>query len=191
VTRRRGDGKVRAGAAQAGRERPGHLAGRARRFPRGAAFRRDRRSGPRRRPGRPRAEILNCGHPPPLLVRDGEVTAAESAAASLPLGLAALLKEAREVSTIALKPGDRLLFYTDGITEARDRQGTFYPLERSGTLLGLPDLGSALDQLIEDVLRHVGRTLQDDAAILLIGLGQPLPGTRRPSSGTDARRQAC
>ena len=137
-----------------------------------------------------RAEILNCGHPPPLLVRDGEVTAAESAEASLPLGLAALLEEAREVSTIPLKPGDRLLFYTDGITEARDRQGTFYPLERSGTLLGLPDLGSALDQLIEDVLRHVGHTLQDDAAILLIGLGQPLPGTRRPSSGTDARRQS-
>jgi hypothetical protein len=133
-----------------------------------------------------RAEILNCGHPPPLLVRDGEVTAAESAEASLPLGLAALLPEAREASTIPIKPGDRLLFYTDGITEARDRQGTFYPLERSGTLLSLPDLSSALDQLIEDVLRHVGHTLQDDAAILLIGLGQQLPGTRHPRRGTNA-----
>lgn len=109
----------------------------------------------------------------------------ESAAASLPLGLAALIPEAREASTIPLKPGDRLLFYTDGVTEARDRQGTFYPLERSGALLSLADLGSALDQLIEDVLRHVGHTLQDDAAILLIGLGQPLPGTRHPRSGTD------
>ena len=119
------------------------------------------------------AEILSCGHPPPLLVRDGEVTAAEPAEASLPLGLAALLPEAREVSTIPLKHGDRLLFYTDGITEARDRQGVFYPLERSGALLGLPDLGSALDRLIEDVLRHVGHALQDDAALLLIGRGQP------------------
>jgi serine phosphatase RsbU (regulator of sigma subunit) len=117
-----------------------------------------------------RAEILNCGHPAPLLVRDGEVTAAEPTEAALPLGLAALLPEAREACTIPLKPGDRMLFYTDGITEARDRQGTFYALERSGALLGLPDLGSALDQLIEDVLRHVGHTLQDDAAILLIGL---------------------
>ena len=137
------------------------------------------------------AEILNCGHPPPLLVRDGEVTAAEPAAVSLPLGLGALLPEAREVSTIPLKTGDRLLFYTDGITEARDRQGTFYPLELSGALLSLPDLGSALDQLIEDVLRHVGHTLQDDAAILLIGLEQPVsaappagqtPGGSRPLS---------
>ena len=136
-----------------------------------------------------RAEILNCGHPPPLLVRDGEVTAAEPAEASLPLGLAALTPEAREVSTLPLKQGDRLLFYTDGITEARDRQGNFYPLERSGVLLGLPDLGSALDRLIEDVLRHVGHTLQDDAAILLIGQGQPLLRYLPHRSGTDARRQ--
>jgi len=122
-----------------------------------------------------RAEILNCGHPPPLLVRDGEITAAEPAEASLPFGLAALTRAACEISTITLKQGDRLLFYTDGITEARDKRGAFYPLERSVTLLGLPDLGAALDGLIEDVLRHVGRTLQDDAAILLIGLGEPLP----------------
>lgn len=52
---------------------------------------------------------------------------------------------------------------------------TFYTLERSGALLGLPDLGSPLDQLIEDVLGYVGHTLQDDAAILLIGQGPPLP----------------
>lgn len=122
-----------------------------------------------------RAEILNCGHPPPLLVRDGEVTAAEPAEASLPLGLAALIPEARQVSTIPLKHGDRLLFHTDGITEARDRRGAFYPLERSAALLGLPDLGSALDRLIEDVLSHVGHALQDDAAMLLIGRGEALP----------------
>jgi serine phosphatase RsbU (regulator of sigma subunit) len=126
-------------------------------------------------------EILNCGHPPPLLVRDGEASAAGPAEASLPLGLAALLPEAREASTIPLKHGDRVLFYTDGITEARDRQGAFYPLDRSGAFLGLPDLGSALDRLIDDVLRHVGHALQDDAALLLIGREQPLPQcTSRP-----------
>jgi serine phosphatase RsbU (regulator of sigma subunit) len=116
-----------------------------------------------------RVDVLNCGHPAPLLVRAGEVTAAAPAEACLPLGLASLTLEARAVSMIPLKDGDRLLFYTDGITEARDRQGTFYPLEGSGALLGLPDLGSALDRLIEDVLRHVGHALQDDATILLVG----------------------
>jgi Stage II sporulation protein E (SpoIIE) len=223
VAGRLDDGKVPAGAAQTGRERPGHFAGSARRFLAGLPFAVvagvalvDVLAGPGvgflpvlslgpalaaiSRPPLPtarieaslqhqeaeeefvtavlaqisadgcRAEILNCGHPPPLLVRDGEVTAAEPTEASLPLGLAALTPQAREISTIVLKHGDRLLFYTDGITEARDRQGAFYPLERSGALLGLPELGSALDRLIDDVLRHVGHALQGDAA-LLIGRG--------------------
>jgi serine phosphatase RsbU (regulator of sigma subunit) len=121
------------------------------------------------------AQILNYGHPPPLLVRDGEAIAAGSAEPGLPLGLTSLAPGARQVSAIPLKHGDRLLFYTDGIAEARDRQGNFYPLEQAGALLGLPDLDSALDRLIEDVLRHVGHALADDAAMLLIGLGQSLP----------------
>jgi serine phosphatase RsbU (regulator of sigma subunit) len=134
-----------------------------------------------------RLEIVNCGHPPPLLIRDGKVTAAAPAEASLPLGLASLTPEAREASTIPLKEGDRLLFYTDGIAEARDRRGDFYPLERSGALLGSPDMGTALDTLIEDVHRHVGRALQDDATMLLIGLGQPLPSHLRAQGRGQAR----
>jgi serine phosphatase RsbU (regulator of sigma subunit) len=126
--------------------------------------------------------IVNCGHPAPLLIRDGQVTAVAPAEASLPLGLASLTQQARQASTIDVKDGDRLLFYTDGIAEARDRRGAFYPLERSGAILGLPDLGAALDTLIDDVLRHVGHALQDDAAMLLIGLGQPLPSHLRATS---------
>lgn len=124
-------------------------------------------------PAGSQVEILNCGHPPPLLVRDGEVTPAESTEASLPLGLGSLNPADRAARSIPFKYGDRLLFYTDGISEARDKQGTFYPLERTGAFLGSPDLGLALDRLIEDVLRHVGHALLDDAAILLIGRGQP------------------
>ena len=90
-----------------------------------------------------RVEILNCGHPPPLLVRDGEMTAAESPEASLPLGLGPLNPVVREPCAIPFKYGDRLLFYTDGISEARDKQGTFYPLEQPGAFLKAPDLGLA------------------------------------------------
>lgn len=119
--------------------------------------------------GGSRAEILSCGHPPPLLIRDGAVILADPPEASLPLGLASLSPADRKVCVIPFKDRDRLLFYTDGISEARDKHGTFYPLGEAGTLLGAGDLGSALDRLIEDVLRHVGHALLDDAAILLIG----------------------
>lgn len=127
-----------------------------------------------------RVEILNCGHPPPLLVRDGEVTAAELPDASLPLGLGSLGPAAWAVCSIPFKYGDRLLFYTDGISEARDKEGTFYPVEKTGAFLGSQDLNLALDRLTEDVLRHVGHALLDDAAILLIGRGQPLPSPACP-----------
>jgi hypothetical protein len=49
------------------------------------------------------------------------------------------------------------------------------------------DLGAALDGLIEDVLAHVGHALLDDAALLLIGRGQPLPADRPPAVTPSAR----
>ena len=63
-----------------------------------------------------------------------------------------------------------MLFYTDGITEARDRVGAFYPLVRRGSraLQAGPDPGAALGLLYDDVLRHVGGHLHDDSAALLI-----------------------
>ena len=118
-----------------------------------------------------RVEVLSCGHPPPLLVRDGAITLAEPPEAGLPLGLASLSSADRKVCTVPFEAGDRLLFYTDGISEARDRHGIFYPLAQAGGLLGAGDLGSALDALIHDVLGYVGHALLDDAAILLIGRG--------------------
>jgi serine phosphatase RsbU (regulator of sigma subunit) len=116
-----------------------------------------------------RVEILNCGHPSPLLVRNGEVTAVGSDEADVPLGLGCLAQEKRELcATIRLRQTDRLLFYTDGISEARDRRGTFFPLEACGATLATDDLGVALDRLIADVRRHVGHALLDDAAMLLL-----------------------
>jgi serine phosphatase RsbU (regulator of sigma subunit) len=116
-------------------------------------------------------EILNCGHPEPLIIHDGKITAVESPEeAGLPLGLASLTVEKREVSVVPFGPSDRMLFYTDGITEARDATGEFYPLERSAALLGVGrDVGVVLDDLIGDVQGYVGQALRDDATLLLIG----------------------
>ena len=77
-------------------------------------------------------ELLNCGHPAPLLVGDGGARFIEPADPALPLGLAELAVPDREAATLEFGPGEALLLYTDGISEARDKHGDFFPLEASG-----------------------------------------------------------
>lgn len=114
-------------------------------------------------------EILNCGHPPPLLIRDGNATPVEDPDPGLPLGLDLLVPSAARASvSVPFRPGDQLLCYTDGISEARDKTGTFYPLQQCGSLLGGSDPDAALGRLGDHVARYVGHALEDDAAMLLV-----------------------
>jgi sigma-B regulation protein RsbU (phosphoserine phosphatase) len=73
-------------------------------------------------------QYANAGHNPPLLLRAEGAACAQLDADGLVLGVmrAVDFKE----GSIELAPGDKLLFYTDGITEAQNRQGDFFGLER-------------------------------------------------------------
>lgn len=71
-------------------------------------------------------ELINCGHVPPLLVSEGVITRLEDG--NLPVGLVPGAEF--QVSRLQLKPGDRLLLVTDGVTEAEDAQGEFFGMER-------------------------------------------------------------
>jgi len=71
-------------------------------------------------------EMINAGHLPPLLLRTQG--AERLLATGLPLGL--FFTSTYEVTRVDLKPGDTLLFYTDGITEERDTAGNEYGHER-------------------------------------------------------------
>jgi serine phosphatase RsbU (regulator of sigma subunit) len=121
-----------------------------------------------------KVELLNRGHPPPLLVDSTGPRLLETAAGGLPLGLAQLADapgqpdQAGQPAVIEVGPGDRILFYTDGVSEARGRSGEFFPLAHSGAIGGTGEPDQILDALSADVLRHVGHALDDDAAMLLI-----------------------
>jgi serine phosphatase RsbU (regulator of sigma subunit) len=103
-------------------------------------------------------------------VRGKGLPAVQTAAVDpgLPLGLGQLAPDQRKEHTVPFGPGDRMLFYTDGISEARDKSGAFYPVDRCGALLADPDPDAALDRLYGDVLRHVGGHLNDDSAALFV-----------------------
>lgn len=133
--------------------------------------------------GEESVSILNCGHPPPLLVRAGIAAAVEDPDPGLPLGLASLAASTRTLLRISFSAGDQLLCYTDGVSEARDKSGTFYPLARVGELLAGDNQEFALERLQGDVVRYVGRALDDDAALMLIRPARgaaPRDGDRRP-----------
>ncbi|MFG2143409.1 PP2C family protein-serine/threonine phosphatase [Streptomyces sp. NPDC048696] len=115
------------------------------------------------------AVLLNYGHPPPVLLRaDGAVGFPEPPQYALPLGLGLLPGEGPQPHHVDFGPGDQLLLYTDGVTEARDRAGAFYPLHRRTRLLDHPDPETALALLRQDLMRHTGGPLLDDAAMLLL-----------------------
>lgn len=116
-------------------------------------------------------DILNYGHPAPLVRRGNgllELAEPESPGPPLGLGLGPLADAGPGRRRITLDAGDRVLFHTDGLTEARDPSGTFYPvLERAGEPLSDPDAEKALGRLREDVARFTEGPLDDDSAFLL------------------------
>jgi serine phosphatase RsbU (regulator of sigma subunit) len=118
--------------------------------------------------------IVNCGHHPPvkLAAGAGELQVMAPDEFAPPLGLNP--HPARQ--DIDLKPGDRLLFYTDGLVESRDRAGRFFGLDdRVAAALALPDLGAAVKRVVSLLLEHARGGLADD---VLLVLGEPRPGAK-------------
>ncbi|NRQ38760.1 serine/threonine-protein phosphatase [Nonomuraea sp. NN258] len=118
--------------------------------------------------------LVNFGHPAPLLIRsDGRAVAVEPPEESLPLGLGALGGDPPRPHRVAFGAGEQLLLFTDGVIEARDAAGTFYPLIDRARLLRSGDPQTALDTLRGDLITHVGGPLLDDAAMLLLRKHRP------------------
>jgi len=120
--------------------------------------------------------ILNCGHPPPLLMRGAEIRVLEPAIASPPLNLATLIGDHYYVDTVAFAPGDQLLLYTDGVTETRDRTGEFFPLpDWMRQHCPAPSPRELLDGLHQDLRHYSGGRLDDDLAALAVRCRRPRP----------------
>ncbi|WP_030571825.1 PP2C family protein-serine/threonine phosphatase [Streptomyces aureocirculatus] len=117
----------------------------------------------------------NCGHPPPLLIRDHRVLGgALERPPQPPLGTPALLADVPwVVHEEPLEPGDRVLMYTDGVTELRTGGGAQFGLERfTDSIIRATAAGEsapeALRQLIHSILDRQGNQLRDDATLLLL-----------------------
>ncbi|MEU4728811.1 PP2C family protein-serine/threonine phosphatase [Streptomyces sp. NPDC023588] len=116
-----------------------------------------------------RIDILNCGHPPPLLLLNrGRLRVLESVTPSPLLSLAELIGEHYTVDTFDFGPGDLLLVYTDGIAEARARDGEFFPLTAWMRRQPPTPPRELLTALHRDLLRYTRGRLDDDIAALAV-----------------------
>lgn len=121
--------------------------------------------------------MVNCGHPPPLLLHDDKVQALEVPDPALPLGLSPADESEYDVTTFGFEPGDLLLLYTDGVIEARNRERAFYPLLERVASWNETDPASLVRHLHDDLLRYAGGNLDDDVAIIAVAVPQPGRGT--------------
>ncbi|MFF6824487.1 SpoIIE family protein phosphatase [Streptomyces longwoodensis] len=123
---------------------------------------------------------VNRGHHPPVVIRGGRWISELRCRPAHPMGTRLGL-EAR-LCREQLEPGDRIVCYTDGITEARGAGDTEFGLERFVDFLlrhhadGLP-VPETLRRLVHAVLEYHGGRLNDDATVLVCEWLGPDPDT--------------
>ncbi|MEU9293915.1 PP2C family protein-serine/threonine phosphatase [Streptomyces sp. NPDC048266] len=118
--------------------------------------------------GEDTARLLSCGHPAPLLQHGAGVRPVNFADPSLPVNLAGLADSRHRIEQVPFGPGDRLLLYTDGVSETRDRAGTFYPLEPRMRRWAAEPAGKLPELLHKDLAGYGADGLDDDVAALLV-----------------------
>jgi serine phosphatase RsbU (regulator of sigma subunit) len=114
-------------------------------------------------------EFARAGHPTPLLMRQGTVSELYSTG-SLPIGLAE--NESYSSSHIQLETGDTLLLYTDGVTEAEDRNRNLFQDTGLKEVFSL-HRDSSLKQLQDGIFNAVekfadGASQSDDLTLLVV-----------------------
>src|SRR5713226_9762839 len=114
-------------------------------------------------------QYVNCGHNPALLFRPNAGTLTRLNSSCPPIGLSP--EEMCELASVDLLAGDVLVFYTDGVTEAENRLGEEFGMER---LSATVRRGSSLSA--EDLMRDIhnaaadfcGDDFNDDVTILVV-----------------------
>jgi serine phosphatase RsbU (regulator of sigma subunit) len=122
-------------------------------------------------------DYMRAGHPSPLLIRDGKATDLYTQG-SLPIGI---LEEAQvAAATTKLDPGDTLVLFTDGVTEAQDPSGEMLEVKKlreivaAGSSKSVEELQSSIFKHVEDFSR--GAEPSDDVTLLILRYRTPVAG---------------
>jgi sigma-B regulation protein RsbU (phosphoserine phosphatase) len=121
-------------------------------------------------PARQSLVYANAGHNPPLLLhRNGEIVRLGEGGMVMGVFADAAFKQAE----LALQPGDRLLFYTDGITEAPNADGEEFGedrLEAAGRTAPDRSAEAMKDHVLAQLAAFTGGSFADDATLIVVEL---------------------
>ena len=114
-------------------------------------------------------EFISAGHPAPMLMRNGTISELYNTG-SFPIGLVEIATYTS--ARIQLEPGDTLLMYTDGVTEAEDRNRNLFQDGRLKEVLAQHH-DSSLDTLQSGIFDAVekfteGASQSDDVTLLVV-----------------------
>lgn len=113
-------------------------------------------------------EISNAGHPPPFVAHNGSVAAVDGS--NLPLGM--FSNAEYSITNLSLAPGELLVIYSDGVSEATDSTDTEYGVERLRDLIHTHCLRNPADLLTacrEDLAAfHLNCRRLDDATLFVL-----------------------
>ncbi len=132
----------------------------------------------------PVVHLISCGHPPPLLLRHDRATALTVPEPAPPVGLGSLSADPVTPTTFPFAQGDRLLLYTDGVSETRDHNGVFYPLAERVTIWADLAPEDLVHKITDDLVAYAATPLNDDMALVVVQRDEPpRPGAERPPVG--------
>jgi phosphoserine phosphatase RsbU/P len=114
-----------------------------------------------------------AGHPPELWLRAGRTLPTPSSPTALPLGLGHMVRRGPGITEQILAPGDTLVLYTDGITEARSADGELFGLDRLTdfvlrTLAPGTSAAETMRRLIHTIVSYEDGNLRDDATAAML-----------------------
>jgi serine phosphatase RsbU (regulator of sigma subunit) len=120
--------------------------------------------------------VISAGHPGGIVLRGGRVVTVLPSPTALPVTLGD--RRPPVIIQEALEPGDQVLLYTDGITEARDHDGNPFGLDRlidfaQRALADQLPAPETVRRLVHAILEYQDDRLQDDATVLLLQWNGP------------------
>jgi serine phosphatase RsbU (regulator of sigma subunit) len=128
---------------------------------------------------------VNRGHPQPIIIRDSRWSTHPECPPAHPMGTD--LGRPTTLCRVQLEPGDRVVLYSDGVTEARDEGGVMFGVERFTDFLirrhaDRVSVSETLRRLVRAITNGDCEAREDDTTVLLAEWIGPDPGDRRRSA---------